>query len=79
MSRRRIIASGDSPAILLPQEVLDEMGLGIGDEVDLTIVERDLVLRRVDEAERGRMIQESTDAVLERRKNAYERLAEGAE
>ena len=79
MSRRRIIASGDSPAILLPQEVLDEMGLGIGDEVDLTIVERDLVLRRVDEAERGRRIQESTDAVLERRKSAYERLAEGAE
>lgn len=79
MSRRRIIASGESPAILLPQDILDEMGLSIGDEVDLTIVDRDLVLRRVDEAERGRMIQESTDAVLERRKSAYERLAKGAE
>jgi bifunctional DNA-binding transcriptional regulator/antitoxin component of YhaV-PrlF toxin-antitoxin module len=63
----------------LPQEALDEMGLGIGDEIDLTIVEKALVLRRVDEAERGRRVQESTEAVLERRKSAYERLAKGTE
>jgi len=79
MSRRRIIASGDSPAILLPQDVLDEIGIGIGDEVDVTLVDSSLVLSRVDDAERERMIQESTEAVLERRKSAYKRLAEGAE
>lgn len=79
MSRRRIIGSGESPAILLPREALEEMGLAIGDEVDLTIVEKSLVLRRVDEAERGRRIQDSTEAVLDRRKSAYERLAKGTE
>ena len=79
MSRRRIIASGESAAILLPQEALDEIGLSIGDEVDLSIVEGGLVMRALDETARRRKIEESITAVLERRKSAYERLADGTE
>ncbi|HXG63606.1 MAG TPA: AbrB/MazE/SpoVT family DNA-binding domain-containing protein [Blastocatellia bacterium] len=79
MSRRRITTAGDSAAILLPQEVLDQMGVKVGDEVDLSVVERTLILRPLDEAERARKIEEATDTVFERRKSAYEELAKGVE
>jgi len=79
MSRKRIATSEDSAAILLPQEVLDQLGLNAGDEVDLSVVDRTLILRPLDETERARRIADATTAVLERRSSAYERLAKGAE
>ncbi|MBA2645920.1 MAG: AbrB/MazE/SpoVT family DNA-binding domain-containing protein [Pyrinomonadaceae bacterium] len=78
MSRRRITTAEDSAALLLPQEMLDEMGISIGDEVDVSVVNRTLILRSLDEAERARKIDAATDAVFERRRSAYEELAEGA-
>ncbi|MGH9901507.1 MAG: AbrB/MazE/SpoVT family DNA-binding domain-containing protein [Pyrinomonadaceae bacterium] len=79
MSRRKITAAGDSAALLLPQEVLDQMGVGIGDEIDMTVVDRTLILRPPDEAERARKIDAAADAVFARRQGAYEELAKGAE
>lgn len=77
MSRRRITTAEDSAALLLPQEMLDEMGISIGDEVDVSVVNRTLILRSLDEAERARKIGAATDAVFVRRRSAYEKLAEG--
>ncbi|HVF87653.1 MAG TPA: hypothetical protein VM866_08675 [Pyrinomonadaceae bacterium] len=79
MSRRRITTAEDSAALLLPQEILDEIGISIGDEVDVSVVNRTLILRSLDEAERARKIDAATDAVFERRRSAYEELAKGAE
>ncbi len=50
MSRRNITTSDGSAAILLPQEILDQMGSKIGDEVDLSIVGRTLVVRPIAKA-----------------------------
>lgn len=74
MSRKRILASDDSAVILLPQEVLDQIGVSNGDEVELSVEEGAVILRPLDEAVRAQKLAESTDAVLERRKSAYERF-----
>jgi AbrB family looped-hinge helix DNA binding protein len=79
MSRKRIDTSKDSAAILLPQEVLDQLGINAGDEVDLSVVDGTLILRPLEEAERARKIDHATNAVFERRKSAYEQLAKGIE
>jgi antitoxin component of MazEF toxin-antitoxin module len=79
MSRKRITASENSATLLLPQELLDLMGVGDGDEVDVSVVGRTLTLRPLDEAERARSLEAATTSVLERRASAYEELAKGAE
>jgi antitoxin component of MazEF toxin-antitoxin module len=79
MSRKRIIASDDSAVILLPQEVLDQMGISNGDEIEMSIEEGAVILRPLEEAARAQKLAVATDAVIERRKSAYERLAEGVE
>ena len=79
MSRTRITASGDSPALLLSQEVLDQLGLKVGEEVDISLVEKTLILRSLVEAERARRIENATSLIFERRKSAYEELAKGIE
>jgi putative addiction module antidote len=79
MSRKRIMAAGDSSTVVLPKEVLDMMGVKAGDEIDLSVVDRTLIVRSLDEVERARKIDDITDAVFERRKSAYEELAKGSE
>jgi antitoxin component of MazEF toxin-antitoxin module len=79
MSRKRIDTSKDSTAILLPQEVLDQLGVNAGDEVDLAVIDRTLILRPLAEAERALKVEAATEAIFERRKGAYEQLAKGIE
>jgi len=73
------MASEDSATLLLPQEILDAMGVNDGDEIDVSVTDRTLILRSLDEAERARKMGVATDAVFERRGAAYEELAKGAE
>ena len=79
MSRKRIMASEDSATLRLPREILDALGVCDGDEIDVSVTERTLTLRSLDEAERARKIGAATEAVFERRRAAYEELARGAE
>jgi antitoxin component of MazEF toxin-antitoxin module len=78
MSRKRIAISQDSAAILLPQEVLEEMGVREGDEVDVSASDHTLTMRPLS-TERARKIEEATQTVFERRGDAYKKLAEGVE
>jgi antitoxin component of MazEF toxin-antitoxin module len=79
MSRKRITGDGTSATLELPQEILDELGVAVGDEVDICVVDRTLILRPLDEAERARTIEAATTATFERRRSAYEELAKGAD
>ncbi len=79
MSRKRIDTSEDSAAILLPQEVLDQLGISAGDEVDLSVVGRALILQPLEEPQRARKIEDASNSVFERRRSAYEELAKGTE
>lgn len=79
MSRKRINVSENPSTLLLPQELLDEMGVVDGDEVDVSIVDRTVIVTRLDELERAQKLGTATKAVIERRKQAYEELSKGAE
>ena len=77
MSRQQIIAVGDSAALLLPQKVLDMMGVHVNNELDVEVVDRKLILRSLNEVEREQKVKSTTQALFERRESAYQRLAEG--
>jgi antitoxin component of MazEF toxin-antitoxin module len=79
MSRRKIIASGEEAALLLSQETLKQMGVQVGDEVDVIIEDGALIVRPLDEAMRAQKIEQITDDLFEQRKSAYQRLAGGVE
>lgn len=79
MSRKRITASENPATLLLPQEMMERMDVNDGDEIDVSIVDRTVILRSLDEAERAAKVSATTEAVFGRRKSAYEDLAKGAE
>lgn len=79
MSRKRIATSNDSAVIFVPKEVLDEMGICEGDEVDVSFLDGTLFVRSITELDRAKSIEDATNAVFERRQTAYTKLAEGPE
>jgi antitoxin component of MazEF toxin-antitoxin module len=79
VSRKRITASENPTTLLLPQELLNKLGVDAGDEIDVSVVDRTLILRSVEEAERAQKIEAVTKSIFNRRKTAYEELAKGAE
>jgi len=76
--RRRITTSGNSAALVLSQDILGLMQVGIGDEVDVSLVDRTLVVRPMSEADRGERARGAFASVLERRGELFRRLAEGS-
>jgi antitoxin component of MazEF toxin-antitoxin module len=79
MSRERITAVGESAAVPLPKEVLDKLGIASGDEVELSLIDRTLMLQPLDEANRAQQLAAITKAVFARRQRAYTELAQGPE
>lgn len=79
MSRERITTSGDNATVRLSAEILASLGLAVGDEVEILLVERTVVVRPLNEVERSERIEAATKNVIERRQDAYEELARGAD
>ncbi|HWG44148.1 MAG TPA: AbrB/MazE/SpoVT family DNA-binding domain-containing protein [Gemmataceae bacterium] len=75
MTQLSIIQHGDAAAVVIPANLLEAAGLRIGDVVDVTLSDRQLILRPNEDAERRRQIEEIAQEVLERRRDAYQRLA----
>jgi len=79
MSRERITAVGESAALLLPKEVLDKLGIAIGDEVELSLIDRTLMLQPLDAADHAQQLAAIVRTVFARRQRAYTQLAQGPE
>ena len=79
MTLRTITTIGDSAALLLTAEVLNQVGVQVGDEVDVSVVDRTLIVRPLDEVEREKTFSEGMESLLKRRKRLYEALAKGPE
>jgi antitoxin component of MazEF toxin-antitoxin module len=75
--RRRITTSGNSAALILSQDLLGLMGIAVGDEVDVSLVDKTLVVRPLSETERAAKVQAAMDDVFKRRGGLLKRLAEG--
>jgi hypothetical protein len=70
--------TGSGEAIPKPAfDLLGLMGIAAGDEVDVTLVDRTLVVRPVVEVDRERRVAEATDLVFSRRRSLLRRLGEG--
>ena len=74
---RTITTIDDRSSLALPSEAVDALGVEAGAELDVEIVGRAVVVRSVDEARRSREFIDTFESILSRRRNAYERLAEG--
>ncbi len=70
---------GDPAVLVIPQDILKQIGIGAGDKVEVAISDRALIVRPLEEAERDRKIAAATRDIFDRRREAYLKLAEGPE
>jgi antitoxin component of MazEF toxin-antitoxin module len=75
MTQLSIVPHGDAAAVVIPAEVLEAAGLRIGDVLDITLRDRQLILQPSEDALRRQKIEDISREVLERRRDAYQRLA----
>ena len=73
--RKKITTSGNSAAVLVPRKFLAQMGIKVGDEVELTMKDRTLVVRPVPQITRDEKVKAAVDNVFRRRRSALKRLA----
>jgi antitoxin component of MazEF toxin-antitoxin module len=53
MSRERLATVGESVALILPKEALERLRITSGDEVEVSLYDRTLLLQPLDEAARS--------------------------
>ena len=75
MPQLTIVSHGGAAAVVLPNAVLESMGLHIGDAFDASVGDGQLILRPINDVERHRLMADLTEEVLDRRSDAYQRLA----
>ena len=75
MPQLTLVPHGDSAAVVLPAAVLETLGLRVGDVVDITLADRQLILQPAEDAERRRRVEDITKEVFEQRRDAFQRLA----
>lgn len=77
MSRKKITTSGNSAALLLSRELLAQMGIDIGDEVEISLMERTLVVRPTKELERDKKVKAAIEDVFSSHRGLLQDLAAG--
>ena len=75
--RRKISTTGNSAALVLSQDILGLMGIQVGDEVEVQLVDRTLIVRPVGENTRDAQVANAIERIVRRRAGLMERLAEG--
>ena len=74
---KRITTLGEAASVSLPPEAVEALGVKAGGELDIEIVGRALIVRSVEDAQHSREFADMFEAVLKKRRKAYEQLAEG--
>jgi antitoxin component of MazEF toxin-antitoxin module len=75
MLQQQITQVGHTPALLLPEDILEQLGLHVGDSLDISIIDGLLIASPSYEEEREQKIQAAIQKVFTNRKSAYQRLA----
>jgi antitoxin component of MazEF toxin-antitoxin module len=73
---KTVITVDQHSSVVLPPEVLDSLGVEAGEQVEIEIVGRALVIRSVEEAKRSREFISAFESILYKRRAAYEEIAE---
>lgn len=77
MTDQQIITLGAAAELLLTADQLQQIGVGAGDKLEIKITNRTLTVRALNEVERAQKIAALTKDLFERRREAYQALAEG--
>jgi antitoxin component of MazEF toxin-antitoxin module len=77
MLRRKITTSGNSAALVLSQDLLGLMGVKVGDDVEVQVVGRTLVVRPTDVSDRDAKFAEALEFTLRTQHDVLARLAKG--
>lgn len=78
MTHQEITLVNNMPALLLSPEVLESLGIEVGDKMEVVVENQTLVLRPLNGTERKAKMDAAMLDLLERRRTVYEKLAEGA-
>lgn len=80
MPRVQVQKIGDTVALLLTAELLELIGVRLGDEVEMTVENKKLIVSLPDEeAERQEKIEKAMQDVFQRRSSVYQKLAKGVQ
>ena len=74
MAQTTIISLNNAPAIVLPLKALEESGLSIGDTVEVTVNSGRVGVAPPAQASQQE-VERLSDEIIDRRRDAYERLA----
>lgn len=79
MTNEQIITIGDPAGVFLSEEILHQIGVDVGDQVVVSVLDRTLIVRSLDEAERRQKMDAAMKELMENRQEVYECLAEGVQ
>ncbi|HMV49904.1 MAG TPA: hypothetical protein PLD20_15035 [Blastocatellia bacterium] len=72
-----VITLSDSAELVLNKAILQQIGVGSGDKVEVKVSNGTLTVRSVEAADRARKIAELTREIFDDRRDAYLELAKG--
>ena len=78
MAGQYVMTLDDPKGLLITTELLEQIGVGAGDKVEIKITDRGLTISPFAETEQEKVMDEMMSSLMERRQKLYERLAEGA-
>lgn len=74
---KKIVKYGNSQAIVLPREALDEVGLGVDAYADVVVANGHIEIHPVDVIRRGNPeVEQFVDELYARREKVFKKLAE---
>ena len=73
-----VLTFENNAGLLLPAEFLRQIGLNLGDKLEVAVNDRSLVVRSAQETERAQLIADATREIFDERREAYIELAKGA-
>jgi len=79
MTDEHVMTLENPEGLLITPELLGQIGVRIGDKVEIKITGRALTVRTINETEQETVMDEVMESLMERRQKLYERLAEGAQ
>ncbi len=75
MPQLPIVSHGDTADVVLPASILEVVGLHIGDLLEVTVSDQQLLLRAVNQDSHQQKLATITQDVFDLRRDAYQRLA----
>ena len=79
MAIERITTIGDLVVLTLSKSLLEQLGIEVGDQVDVSVVDKSIVIRSLEGAERAQKLDKIVHGLISRRREVYVELATGVE